>query len=410
MAADGDVRTDDEDSAFFAQDYSRDLGFTIRDHPGGPDFHTEFERLGGAEVLGPPVSRPWLDPDGYAYQLTRVAMLQWSPHDGRTRVANLFDTLHERGHDAAVQAHGYPSHQADDDATFREAVDATLSWLTDPPIEAAFYANPVAPGNRWASIEVFGLPRSLPTQIGELVVQRFQRVAFGYVPAPTPDGTPPTAILFPSGSLFGDLVLAGTPQLQPHPPGDSAIVSAAQASAIDDSEPAPLPSSPLGDYDAGDPEILQALALLENVPVNAEALRLASERQVTIRFENLPAPHVAVFRAPATIALSPRLRSEDRRVLASLLAHELLHVADYARGSIGTTAAACIDAEVRGLVREGQSWESLTGPAGLQAADTAFELAENRRLSVVQRGLTAVRLHIESLYGAACDSWAAAHA
>ena len=313
MAADGDVRTDDEDPAFFAKGHSSDLGFTIRDYPGDPDFHTEFERLGGAEVLGPPVSRPWLDPDGHAYQLTRAAMLQWSPHDGRTRVANLFDTLHERGHDAAVQAHGYPSHQADDEATFVEALDATLSWLTDPLIEAAFYANPVAPGNCWASIEVFGLPRFLPTQIGEFVVQRFQRVAFGYVPAATPDGTSPTAIRFPSGSLFGELVLAGSPQLLPHAPNDSAIVPAAQPFVIDDAEPASLPSSPLADYDPSDPEIFQALALLENLPVNAEALLFASERQVTIRFENLPAPHVAVFRAPATIVLSPRLQSEDRR-------------------------------------------------------------------------------------------------
>jgi murein DD-endopeptidase MepM/ murein hydrolase activator NlpD len=45
-------------------EYFAETGFTVRDEPNGPRFWTEFRRLGGAEALGLPVSRPYDGPDG----------------------------------------------------------------------------------------------------------------------------------------------------------------------------------------------------------------------------------------------------------------------------------------------------------------------------------------------------------
>src|SRR5262245_47444275 len=40
------------------------VGYAIVDEPGGPPFWASFRQLGGTAVLGQPISRPFLLPDG----------------------------------------------------------------------------------------------------------------------------------------------------------------------------------------------------------------------------------------------------------------------------------------------------------------------------------------------------------
>ena len=68
-----------EGGAFFERADTDGLGFAIRNYADGPTFYGAFLRFGGAEVLGPPVSRPWIADGGFAYQLTQRALFSGRP-------------------------------------------------------------------------------------------------------------------------------------------------------------------------------------------------------------------------------------------------------------------------------------------------------------------------------------------
>src|SRR3712207_881925 len=64
---------------------------------------SEFQRLGGAEVLGYPISQRFYW-DGFVCQATQRVILQWRPETGRVTFVNVFDLVHQAGKDAYLQA------------------------------------------------------------------------------------------------------------------------------------------------------------------------------------------------------------------------------------------------------------------------------------------------------------------
>src|SRR4030042_1936153 len=103
---------------------------------GGIRFADEFQRLGGVDTLGYPASYRFQLADGFTYQLTQGALLQWRPR---------------------------------------------LGGLTHEAIKARYLANPnpqvIPEWNVDRSIELYGLPMSYPERFGPFISQRFQRVA-----------------------------------------------------------------------------------------------------------------------------------------------------------------------------------------------------------------------------------------
>src|SRR5581483_3327784 len=76
---------------------SYDQGYSITNADGIPLWN-EFQRLGGVQALGYPVSRrfTW---DGFVVQATQKAVLQWRPDLGRAVFVNVFDELSRAGKD-----------------------------------------------------------------------------------------------------------------------------------------------------------------------------------------------------------------------------------------------------------------------------------------------------------------------
>jgi hypothetical protein len=80
-------------------------------------FYSEFNRLGGVTALGYPASNVFTLPDGFMYQATQAALMQWHPGDppnGAVELANVFDLLSQTGHDKDLLPLGIPPPIPDD--------------------------------------------------------------------------------------------------------------------------------------------------------------------------------------------------------------------------------------------------------------------------------------------------------
>ena len=151
----------------------------------GIRFADEYERLGGVDTLGHPASYRFMLGDGFTYQVTQRALLQWRPEANSAYLGNIFQMLEQAGlDDWLLREKGIPLPIKDDGAggDWNKAKEARLSWLTNERIKAKYLANP-NPGaiSNWSvnrSIELYGLPMSRPERFGPFISQRFQRVAF----------------------------------------------------------------------------------------------------------------------------------------------------------------------------------------------------------------------------------------
>ncbi len=148
-------------------------GYSLTDE-GGIPFWSEFQRLGGVDALGYPISRRFLM-DGFVCQATQKFILQWRPEYGEAWFVNVFDVLYERGKDQWLHAYRQtPSHPG-------SAGDVGLDWMAikdrhwkildvDPKLKQYFLSdkNPV---------ERYGLPIAC-SDMGNAMVLRTQRAVF----------------------------------------------------------------------------------------------------------------------------------------------------------------------------------------------------------------------------------------
>ena len=148
-------------------------------------FADEFDRLGGAHTLGYPASYRFRLDDGFVYQVTQGALLQWRPEVQRAWLANTFEMLEHAGLDQwLLNTKGVPLPIVDDDSEgdWERAKEIRLAWLTNDKIKARFFANPnpseITSWSEDRAIELYGLPMSYPEKHGPFITQRFQRVAF----------------------------------------------------------------------------------------------------------------------------------------------------------------------------------------------------------------------------------------
>ena len=170
-----------------------DLGARISTLASGIDFDVtnaygvlfadEFQRLGAVDTLGYPASFRFQGEDGFIYQLTQGALLQWRPEVGGAYLANTFEILEQAGlDDWLFHARGVPRPIQDDGSggDWNKAREARLSWLTNEQIRAKYLANPnparIASWSVDRAIELYGLPMSRPERHGPFISQRFQRI------------------------------------------------------------------------------------------------------------------------------------------------------------------------------------------------------------------------------------------
>ena len=163
-------------TVIFDYDVTNDFGILFAD---------EFERLGGAEALGYPASYRFRLDDGFVYQVTQGALLQWRPEVRKAYLGNTFEMLEKAGYDQwLLDTKGIPLPIKEDGSggDWNKARQTRLAWLTNENIKAKYLANPnpegIASWSEARAIELYGLPMSYPEKHGPFVSQRFQRVAF----------------------------------------------------------------------------------------------------------------------------------------------------------------------------------------------------------------------------------------
>ena len=84
-----------------------DAGFAVTDADGIPVW-TEFQRLGGVQALGYPLSRRFVW-DGFTVQVFQKVVLQWRPESNTFMFVNVFDRLNLEGYDDTLEELLVPS-------------------------------------------------------------------------------------------------------------------------------------------------------------------------------------------------------------------------------------------------------------------------------------------------------------
>ena len=388
--------------AFFEQADADGLGFSVRNYVDGPGFYDAFLRFGGAQTLGPAVSRPWVDEGGFAYQLTQRALLQWSPSNNRVGIANLFELLNGSEVAAELEARHIPEAETPPPLPPELAQQARLSWLTDRAIAETFANNPLELGNLDASIEFHGLPMSRPVRLGPFVVQRFQRTALQHWVEQVDGGQPVgSVVLVNAGDIYRDLALPNELLAEPHAPNHGAVLDV-RLDPPDDTDlvPAQVASRT---YNTGSHLLRTALALLESVAANATALELAASAELAIEFEPMSEGLLASFHAANGIRVNASLRSEDPIPLAAVVAHELRHFEDFKLGQLGQDTQSCLDAEARALVREAETWNALIAADDRSLRPTVLVRIETSRATVYAQGTEAIASLAQRLYHEVCE-------
>ncbi|HVA24203.1 MAG TPA: hypothetical protein VMW62_07395 [Chloroflexota bacterium] len=316
-------------------------------------FYSEFNRLGGVTALGYPASNVFQLPDGFIYQATQAALLQWHPSDqpnGAVELANVFDLLSQTGHDKDLQALGIPPPIADDGSggNFTRAMQVRLGWLTQPQIQARYLANPnPASIPKWDTINsvlLYGLPTSQPQRTGPFIVQRFQRVAFQlWVDAVPGQPAPGTVVPILGGDLAKQFGVVPAPAQQPQ--------SAAGAGA---------PPPPVAVQ--APPSLQPAINLLLQY----------DQAHGSGYMKNLADHHVQVLAAPISdagalgffspdenvIRISNNLVNEDVHDLADLISHESSHALDFWTGVDITSTQGCYNTEFKAFSHQADVWLS----------------------------------------------------
>jgi hypothetical protein len=314
-------------------------------------FYSEFNRLGGVTALGYPASNVFMLPDGFVYQATQAALLQWHPLDppnGAVELANVFDLLSQTGHDKDLLSLGIPSPIADDGSggDFQKAMQTRLSWLTQPQIQARYLANPNPSAfPSWGpinAVQLYGLPTSQPQRSGPFIVQRFQRVALQLWLDAVP-GQPAPGTVVPI--LGGDLAK------------QFGVVPAA----------AQQPQPALGASPAAPPLTIQAPAALQPA---VNLLVQYDQSHASSYMRNLSDHHVQIISAPVSepgalgffspqdnlIRISNTVINEDVHDLADLISHESSHAFDFWTGVDINSTQGCYNTEFNAFKHQTDVW------------------------------------------------------
>jgi hypothetical protein len=147
-------------------------GYAVTD-AGGVGFWTEFQRLGGVDVVGYPASQRF-EWDGFTVQVFQRVIFQWRPDLRQAYFVNVFDRLHDLGKDdflLSARQTPRPRPFADAGKSWDAVVAGHLAVLEPfPALRAAYFG---APGD---AVQSNGLPVSDAVDMGNHWAVRCQRV------------------------------------------------------------------------------------------------------------------------------------------------------------------------------------------------------------------------------------------
>ncbi|MBM4417473.1 MAG: hypothetical protein FJ033_04080 [Chloroflexi bacterium] len=367
---------------FFSQTGADDAGFAITDD-GGITFWRDFRRLGGVETLGYPTSHRFVGGDGFIYQATQGALLQWRPEMDRTVLANTLDLLSDRGHDEWLRiARAIPTPISDDGSRGNQAAAAAirLSWLEDAGIREAFFRNPnPAVFEDWDqsdSIQLYGYPTSRPTRAGPFIIQRFQRVALQRWVEDVP-GMPARGMTV--RVLAGDMLkdLDALPRF------------------------AGLPLAADRARHLSDPLLSAALEATRRSAIGRELLSRGKHEGIAFVWAPMAEEYGAMYSARASwIAINRRWVGAHPDAIAALIAHEVSHAADYAEGKPIWSGTGCFETEFDAFRRQSEVWVQLDGL--VRRARDDLDRQHSSITNLVRQGNDAFHSRISRLYEREC--------
>ncbi len=211
-----------------------DAGFAVVDDAAGR-LWSEFLRLGAVSGVGYPVSRRFTL-DGFLVQDFQKGLLQWRPDVGLAQFANVMDKLHDAGKDDWLKAVKQIPAPADTSGEAGKSFDQIraqrLAALdSSAPLKSAYTAPP-----NW--MDLYGLPVTPPTDMGNVVVVRGQRAALQLWKQDVPWAKAGQVTVANGGDILkesGLLPAAATS------PGDAGSITATGPSAAPVPAPAPPP-------------------------------------------------------------------------------------------------------------------------------------------------------------------------
>lgn len=161
---------------FFTQTVSGEGGFGVV-NDGDARFWSEFQRLGGLQMVGYPISQRF-EYDGFVTQAFQKLVLQWRPEAGQAWPVNMFDELSKKGlDDTLLYSYQTPtiinSSEFDaPNASWQEVVYGRERLLDANEAIRTRYFSVSDP------LSVFGLPTSYVTDMGNHYALRTQRAVF----------------------------------------------------------------------------------------------------------------------------------------------------------------------------------------------------------------------------------------
>ena len=158
---------------FFTQTTGGPTGYSVVDDEHAP-FWSEFQRLGGVQAVGYPISRRFLW-NGFLCQVMQRVVFQWRPDLGEVQFVNTFDLFTVAGQDDHLfSTRSVPKPlppEFDAGRPFAEVVQARLALLDDNAAIKAAYNGVVGD-----PVTMNGLPTSRVTDMGNHYALRTQRV------------------------------------------------------------------------------------------------------------------------------------------------------------------------------------------------------------------------------------------
>jgi uncharacterized protein YkwD len=221
---------------FYSQTAGRDgqAGYRVTNE-GGVRLWDEFQRLGGVDALGYPISRrfTW---KGFTVQAMQKGVLQWRPEAGQAWLTNVFDELHEADKDAWLQASRSTPRPLD------PSFDGGRDWVgVVRGRQALLEASPALKGAYFAAADpltFFGLPTSKVEDMGSHYAVRLQRAVIQQWKVDVPWAKAGQVTVANGADIAREAGLFPAEVTRPETPAGADAPGGAQASARSSASPA----------------------------------------------------------------------------------------------------------------------------------------------------------------------------
>ncbi len=218
MASGADLDYDLTNGHFYTQTNGAAIGaqasgYSITDGEGIP-FWTSYQRFGGVDSLGYPITRRFVW-DGMVCQATQRGILQWHLESGEVRLANTMDHLTKIGQDDQLANNRHVPKPAIV-PWLGESFDQIAKWrielLSASPAIGRYFESVNDPLPR------FGLPMSPVSDVGPARAVRFQRAVLYEWKTDQPWAKAGTVSMANIGEFMKEIGALPAEALSPEPP------------------------------------------------------------------------------------------------------------------------------------------------------------------------------------------------